>query len=85
MDRIDEYVNEIYRKFDTNDQDTRILIEETKSHLYDEVEDFRKQGFNEKESIEKAIYNFGKENVVINEMNGVLKRQNKLIMFILKI
>lgn len=77
MDRIDEYVNEIYRKFDTNDQDTRILIEETKSHLYDEVGDFRKQGFNEKESIEKAIYNFGKENVVINEMNGVLKRQNK--------
>lgn len=77
MYKIDEYVNDIYREFDETDEDTKILIEETKCHLYDEVEDFKAKGFSEEESVKKAIYNFGKEKYVIKEMNCILKRQNK--------
>lgn len=77
MYKIDEYVNDIYKEFDETDEDTKILIEETKCHLYDEVEEFKAKGFSEDESIKKAINNFGKEKYVIKEMNCILKRQNK--------
>lgn len=77
MERIDKYVDTIYRDFDKTDKETKILIEETKSHLYDEIEDLKMQGFSDEESIEKAILNFGKENSVTSEMNYILKKQNK--------
>lgn len=77
MERIDKYVDTIYRDFDKTDKETKILIEETKSHLYDEIEDLKTQGFSNEESIEKAILNFGKENSVTSEMNYILRKQNK--------
>lgn len=85
MKKIDEYVESIYKNFDETEQDTKILIEETKAHLYEEVEELQKEGFSEKESIEISILNFGQENIVVEEMDMVLKKQNKFSKLIIKV
>jgi hypothetical protein len=85
MKKIDNYIDNIYKTFDETDEDTRILKEETKSHLYEEIEDLKEQGLGENESIEKAISNFGQENIVIDEMNAVLKKQNKFSKILIRV
>ncbi|OCA98334.1 permease prefix domain 1-containing protein [Clostridium beijerinckii] len=85
MKKIDDYVDNIYKNFDETYEDTKILIEETKYHLYEEVEELKRQGLSENESIEKAISNFGQENIVIDEMNTVLKKQNKFSKILIKV
>lgn len=77
MNKIEEYIEKIYRNFDEKDEETKILKEEIKSHLFEEVEDLKKQGLTEEESINKAISNFGSEQIVISEMKLILKKQNK--------
>ncbi|GKX67958.1 permease prefix domain 1-containing protein [Inconstantimicrobium mannanitabidum] len=77
MKKLDDYINKIYKNFDEKDEETIIMKEETKAHLYEEVEELKKQGLSEEESIKKAISNFGQENLVINEMNDILNKQNK--------
>ncbi|MBD7915088.1 hypothetical protein H9660_07985 [Clostridium sp. Sa3CUN1] len=79
MNKIEEYVEKIYKKFDEKDEETKILKEETKVHLLEEVKELRKQGLSENESIEKAITNFGEEKTVIKEMSLILKKQSKFI------
>lgn len=76
MKRIEEYVEKVYKNFDQKDEETKILKEETKAHLLEEVEELKKEGLSQEESVEKAISNFGSEKAVINEMNSILKRQN---------
>jgi hypothetical protein len=85
MKKIDEYVESIYKNFDETEQDTKILMEETKAHLYEEVEELQKEGFSENESIEMAIMNFGQENIVVEEMDTVLKKQNKFSKLLIKV
>ncbi|WP_160691841.1 permease prefix domain 1-containing protein [Clostridium sp. C2-6-12] len=85
MKKIDEYVESIYKNFDETEQDTKILIEETKVHLYEEVEELKKEGFSENESIKMAITNFGQENIVVEEMDTVLKKQNKFSKLLIKV
>lgn len=85
MKKIDDYVEKIYKNFDETEEDTKILIEETKSHLYEEVEELQKQGFSENESIEMAILNFGQENIVVEEMEDILKKQNKFSKLLIKV
>lgn len=85
MKKIDKYVENIYKNFDETEQDTKILLEETKTHLYEEVEELQKQGFSENESIEMAILNFGQENIVVEEMDTVLTKQNKFSKLLIKV
>ena len=77
MKKIEDYIEKISRKFDEKDQQTKVLKEEIKVHLFEEVEELKKQGLSEEESVDKAISNFGDEKIVINEMNLILKKQNK--------
>jgi hypothetical protein len=85
MKKIDEYVENIYKNFDETEEDTKILIEETKSHLYEEVEELKKQGLGENESIERAVINFGKENIVIEEMDSILIKQSKFSKILIRV
>ena len=84
MKRIDEYIEKIYSSFDNRDEETKILKEETKAHLYEEVEELKTQGFTEENAIDKAIENFGQESLVINEMNNILKKNNTFSKVLLK-
>ena len=77
MKKIEEYVENIYRSFDEKDEETKIIKEETITHLMDEVEDLKKSGLSEEKSINKALSNFGNEKIVINELKLILKKQDK--------
>lgn len=76
MNRIEEYIDNIYGNFDNTDKDTKTLKEEMKNHLYEEVEELKKQGLNEEESIRKTLECFGQENSVVAEMNCILKNRS---------
>lgn len=85
MKKIEEYIEKIYKNFDEEDEETKILKEETKVHLFEEVEELKQQGLTMEESINKAISNFGSEKIVISEMNLILKRQNKFSKLLTKL
>lgn len=85
MKKIEEYIDNIYKNFDEKDEHTKVLKEETKAHLLDELEELKKTGLSEEESISKAISNFGSEKSVISEMNLILKKQNRFSMILKKL
>ncbi|WP_411681667.1 permease prefix domain 1-containing protein [Clostridium thailandense] len=74
--KIDEYIDNIYGNFDNSDKDTKILKEEMRNHLYEKIEELKKQGLNEEESIQKALECFGQENSVVAEMSNVLNNRS---------
>lgn len=76
MNKIERYIYKIYENFDNADEDTKILKEEMRNHLYEEVEELKKQGLSEEESIDKALKCFGKENSVVKEMNYILRNRS---------
>lgn len=84
MNRIDDYIDNIYNNFDNGDEDAKILKEEMKAHLYEEVEELKNQGLSEEESIEKALGAFGQENSVVNEMNDVLRSRSIFTKMLIK-
>jgi hypothetical protein len=85
MKRIDEYIENIYKGFDEKDEETKILKEEMKSHLYDEVNDLIKEGYSEEQSIQLAVSHFGDENNVSNEMKSIITKQTKYTNILLKL
>lgn len=84
MKKIEEYIDSIYGNFDNLDKDTKILKEEMRDHLYDEVEELKKQGLNEEESISRALDDFGQENTVVAEMNHILKNRSIFTKMLIK-
>ncbi|HCL4447498.1 TPA: hypothetical protein N2D04_002561 [Clostridium botulinum] len=76
MNKIEEYIDSIYGNFDNSDKDTKILKEEMRNHLYEEVEELKRQGLGEEESISRALECFGEENDVVGEMNYILKNRS---------
>lgn len=77
MKKIDEYLESIFRNFDENDEETKVMKEEARAHLLEEIGELRNQGLTEEESIITAISNFGSEKIVVNEMNQIFKKQSK--------
>ena len=59
MQRVDEFVNSMYKGFDINDHDVQELKNEMKTHLLDTVKDLETQGISEDESIKIAVERFG--------------------------
>jgi uncharacterized membrane protein YcjF (UPF0283 family) len=85
MSRIDNYIDNIYRDFDKSSEEVKELKEEMKAHLYDEIEELKKKGFNEEESINIAIESFGEETNVSGELENIINRQNKFIKILWKV
>lgn len=82
MEKIDTYINKIYKDFNSN-QETSDLKEEMKSHLYDKVNELIKNGKTKEDSINDAIKSFGEEQKVSFELSNIIKKQNKIIVFLL--
>ncbi|MBK1811497.1 hypothetical protein JHL18_12785 [Clostridium sp. YIM B02505] len=82
---IESYVEKVYKNFDGNNEEVKVLKEEMKGHLYDSVRDLMSQGHSEKESIKIAIRNFGDEDVFTNELEEIVSRQKKYTNILLKI
>lgn len=75
MDRIDKYLNSIYRDVSNSSKDTDDLKQEMKSHLMEAVKELQEKGITEDESIRIAIERFGEEFQIRNELNQVLRFQ----------
>ncbi|NFA60239.1 permease prefix domain 1-containing protein [Clostridium sporogenes] len=84
MNKIEEYIDNIYGNFDNSDKDTKILKEEMRNHLYEEVEELEKQGLSKEESISRVLKHFGEENDVVDEMNYVLKNRSIFTKMLIK-
>lgn len=84
MNKIEKYIDSIYGNFDNKDEDTKILKEEMRNHLYEEVEELKKQGLSEEESISRTLECFGQENTVVAEMNHVLKNRSIFTKMLIK-
>lgn len=85
MRGIDDYIENIYRDFDQEDDETKILKEEMKSHLYDKVNDLVKEGCSEEEGIRLAINSFGDESSVSRDMKSIIVKQKKYTNVLLRI
>lgn len=75
MDRIDKYLNSIYRGASNSSKETEDLKQEMRSHLMQTVKELQENGVTEEESIRIAIERFGEEFQIRNELNQVLKFQ----------
>lgn len=84
IDKIEEYIDSIYVNFDNSDKNTKILKEEMRDHLYEEVEELKKQGLSEEKSISRALQCFGQEKTVVAEMNHVLNNRSVFTKMLIK-
>lgn len=75
MERIDKYINSIYRGMDNSSEEVEDLKQEMKIHLMETVKELQENGVNEEESIRIAIERFGGEFQIRSELNQVLRLQ----------
>lgn len=75
MDRIEKYINSIYRDVNDTSKETQDLKQEMRGHLIQTVSELMKSGLTEDESIKIAIERFGGEFQIRNELTQVVKFQ----------
>jgi uncharacterized membrane protein len=75
MDRIDKYLNSIYRDVGYTSSETEDLKQEMRDHLTQTVKELQQSGITEEESVRLAMERFGEVFHVRNELNQVLRFQ----------
>ncbi|APC39294.1 permease prefix domain 1-containing protein [Clostridium estertheticum] len=75
MDRIDKYLNSIYRGASDSSKETEDLKQEMRNHLMQTVKELQENGVTEEESVKIAIERFGEVFQIRNELNHVLSFQ----------
>ncbi|MGG7098836.1 permease prefix domain 1-containing protein [Clostridium sardiniense] len=85
MGRIEEYIERIYSRVNKNNEETEILKEEMKFHLYDKVSDLMEDGYTEEESINIAIEKFGDENSISNDVKSLITNQTRYTNILFKV
>ncbi|MBU3179182.1 hypothetical protein KPL47_23090 [Clostridium estertheticum] len=75
MDRIDKYLNSIYRGASDSSKETEDLKQEMRNHLMQTVRELQENGVTEEESVKIAIERFGEVFQIRNELNHVLSFQ----------
>ncbi|ADK16470.1 MULTISPECIES: permease prefix domain 1-containing protein [Clostridium] len=77
MDRINNYIKQIYKSFNDKDKDVKILKEEMKTHLNERTKELQSKGLNEDDSIDIAIKEFGPVKEVDAELSLIISKQKK--------
>ncbi|QXE18517.1 permease prefix domain 1-containing protein [Clostridium sp. 001] len=77
MDRINNYIKQIYKSFNNKDKDVKILKEEMKTHLNERTKELQNKGLNEDDSIDIAIKEFGPVKEVDAELSLIISKQKK--------
>lgn len=77
MDRINNYIKQIYKSFNDKDKDVKILKEEMKTHLNERTKELQNKGLNEDDSIDIAIKEFGPVKEVDAELSLIISKQKK--------
>ena len=75
MDKINKYINSIYRDISDSSKETEDLKQEMRIHLNETVKELQENGISEEESIRIAIERFGGEFQIRNELNHELRFQ----------
>ena len=75
MDKINKYINSIYRDINDSSKETEDLKQEMRIHLNETVKELQENGISEEESIRIAIERFGGEFQIRNELNHELRFQ----------
>jgi hypothetical protein len=77
MDRINNYIKQIYKSFNNKDKDVKILEEEMKTHLNERTKELQSKGLNEDDSVDIAIKEFGPVKEVDAELSLIISKQKK--------
>lgn len=85
MKRIEDYIEKVCKEFHNNSEEVKILKEEVRAHLYDKVRDLIEEGYNEEESINIALKDFGDESGFVYDMKRIISKQKIYTNILLKI
>ncbi|MFL0267968.1 permease prefix domain 1-containing protein [Candidatus Clostridium radicumherbarum] len=77
MEKINRYVNSVYKHIGGDKEEIQILKDEMRNHLLQIVEELKYEGKSEEESVSIAIKRFGEETQLENELLGIFKFVNK--------
>ncbi|AZV58186.1 permease prefix domain 1-containing protein [Clostridium sp. AWRP] len=77
MDRINNYIKQIYKSFNDKDKDVKILKEEMKTHLNERTKELQNKGLNEDDSVDIAIKEFGPVKEVDAELSLIISKRKK--------
>jgi len=83
MESIEEFVESLYKGVNGKSQEISSLKEEMKSHLIETVNELKKQGKTEKESLEIAFERFGDSRLISIGLFKLFNKQRKFIKFVL--
>lgn len=75
MEKIDKYINSIYRGMSNSSKEADDLKQDMKMHLMQTVKELQENGVTEEESIRIAIERFGEEFQIRSELSQVLRFQ----------
>ena len=83
MKSIEEFVDSLYKGVNGKSEEISGFKEEMKLHLIETVDELKKQGKTEEESLEIAFERFGDSSVITIGLFKLFKKQRKFIKFIL--
>lgn len=69
MNKIDNYLESVYKNFNGNKDELVSLKAEMKSHILEEVNELKKSGYDEDESLAMALENFGSPDELVRELS----------------
>lgn len=69
MNKIDNYLESVYKNFNGNKDELVSLKAEMKSHILEEVKELKKLGYDEDESLAMALENFGSPDELVRELS----------------
>lgn len=84
MYRVEKYINSIYNNVNESTIEVQELKQEMRSHLIETINELKKEGLSEDESINIAIDRFGDEYQIREQLSHVLKFQRFISKNILK-
>lgn len=83
MRKIDDYINSMYKKVDGNKKEIEELKMEMRSHLIESIEDFKRKGYSENDSVDFALESFGEKNQLVKGLSEFFNLQKQFSKYVL--
>ena len=87
MERVDKYINSIYRNLKVDSSELNDLKSEMRSHLVEAIKEIKEEGYSEDESITIALERFGDKFNLEGELTEVfnIKEDNTITLILLSL
>ncbi|WP_238883625.1 VanZ family protein [Clostridium sp. YIM B02551] len=83
MKEIDDYIESLYKNSKENSKEVKELKDDMKTHLIETIEELKREGKNQSESIKIALDRFGETSVLEDELSEVVPIYKKSVNSIL--